>query len=179
MQILRCSLWGLGGKNRPEPPHIFGGNGHLVGLTRTHARSKYGSIVSDLKPLYRDPKVIVVRARWCIRGSGLTKQQAPAGPKRHTAVDSFGLVLWWSQQQVFLNVKRANRFSLSVYQMGQRVPRLYLIGVDRGDSGDRFLKSVMDSLGWIIQVVLPPQQIQGFVLRKKRSVVEQSLSWLN
>jgi transposase len=51
--------------------------------------------------------------------------------------------------------------------------------VDRGDSGDGFLKSVMDSLGWIIQVVLPPQQIQGFVLRKKRSVVEQSFSWLN
>jgi transposase len=51
--------------------------------------------------------------------------------------------------------------------------------VDRGDSGDRFLKSVMDSLEWIIQVVLPPQQIQGFVLRKKRSVVEQSFSGLN
>jgi transposase len=51
--------------------------------------------------------------------------------------------------------------------------------VDRGDSGDRFLQSVMDSLGWIIQVVLPPQKIQGLVLRKKRSVVEQSFSWLN
>jgi transposase len=128
--------------------------------------------------LYRGAKVIVVRAKWFIRGSGLTKQQAP-GAKLHTAVDSFGLVLWWSQQQVFLNVKRANRFSLSVYQMGQRVPRLYLIWVDRADSGDRFLKSVMYSLGWIIQVVLPPQQIQSFVLRKKRSVVEQSFSWLN
>jgi len=109
----------------------------------------------------------------------LTKQQAPAGPKRHTAVDSFGLVLWWSQQQVFLKVKRANRFSHSVYQMGQRVPRLYLLACRSSDSGSRFLQSVMDSLGWIIQVVLPPQQIQGLVLRKKRSVVEQSFSWLN
>ncbi|MEG4628783.1 hypothetical protein QUB56_03870 [Microcoleus sp. AR_TQ3_B6] len=36
-------------------------------------------------------------------------------------------VLSWSQQQVFLNVKRSNRFSLSVYQMGQRVSRLYSI----------------------------------------------------
>ncbi len=90
MQILRCSLWRLGEKNRLEPPHIFGCKGHLVGLTRTHAGSKYGSIVSDLKPLYRGAKVIVVRAKWFIRGSGLTKQQAPAGPKRHTAVDSFG-----------------------------------------------------------------------------------------
>jgi len=73
----------------------------------------------------------------------------------------------------------ANRFSLSVYQRGQRIPRLYSIWVDRGDSGDGFLKSVMDCLGWIIQVVLPPQHIQGLVLRKKRSVVEQSFSWLN
>jgi hypothetical protein len=88
-------------------------------------------------------------------------------------------VLWWSQQQVFLKLKRANRFSLAVYQMGQRVPRLYLLGVDRGDSGSRFLQSVMDSLGWIIQVVKPLQQIQGLVLRKKSSVVEQSFSWLN
>jgi hypothetical protein len=76
-------------------------------------------------------------------------------------------VLWWSQQQVFLNVKRANRFFLSVYQMGQRVSRLYLIGVDRGDSGHQFLKWVMDCLGWMIQVVLRPQQTQGFVLEKK------------
>ncbi len=81
---------GLGEKNRPEPPRIFRLNGHLMGLTRTHARSKYGSIVSDLKPLYPGAKVIVVRARWCIRGWGLTKQQAPASPKRHTAVDRFG-----------------------------------------------------------------------------------------
>jgi hypothetical protein len=88
-------------------------------------------------------------------------------------------VLWWSQQQVFLNVKPANRFSLSVYQMGQRVSRLYLIWLDRGDSGHRFLKSVMDSLGWIIQVVLRQQHTQGLVLLKKRSVVEQTFGWLN
>ncbi len=76
-------------------------------------------------------------------------------------------VLWWSQQQVFLNVKRANRFFLSVYQMGQRVSRLYLIWVDRSDSGHRFLKWVMDCLGWMIQVVLRPQHTQRFVLEKK------------
>ena len=40
--------------------------------------------------MYRGAKVIVVRARWCIKGSGLTKQQPPAGLKRHTAVDRFG-----------------------------------------------------------------------------------------
>jgi transposase len=67
----------------------------------------------------------------------------------------------------------------AVYQMGQRVSRLYLIWVDRGDSGHRFLKWAMDCLGWMIQVVLRPQQTQGFVLLKKRSVVEQTFGWLN
>ena len=105
--------------------------------------------------------------RWFITGSGFTKPSCSKGRKRHTAVDSFGLVLWWSQQQVLLNVKRSNRFSLSVYQMGQRVSRLYLIWIDRGDSSQRFLKWVMDRLGWIIQVVLRLQQTQGFVLLKK------------
>ena len=86
---------------------------------------------------------------------------------------------WWSPEQVFLNMKRANRFSLSVYQMGQRVSRLYLIWVDGGDSDPPFFKSVMDSWGWMIQVVLRPQQTQGFVLLKKRWVVEQTFGLLN
>ena len=129
--------------------------------------------------MYPGAKVIVVRARGFIRGSGLTKQQAPAGPNRDTAVDSFGKRAVVVTAARVPDVKRANRFSLSAYQMGQRIPRLYLIWVDRGDSGDRFLESVMDSLGWIIQAVLPSEQIQGFVLRKKRSVVEQGFSWLN
>ncbi len=76
-------------------------------------------------------------------------------------------------------MKRAKWFSLSVYQMGQRVSRLYSIWVDGGDSGHPFLKSVMDSWGWMIQVVLRPQQTQGFVLLKKRWVVEQTFGWLN
>jgi len=109
----------------------------------------------------------------------LTKQQAPAGPKRHTAVYSFGKRAVVVTAASVPECQASKQFSLSVYQMGQRVPRLYLIWVDRGDSGDRFLKSAIDSLGWIIQAVLPPQQIQGLVLRKKRSVVEQSFSWLN
>jgi transposase len=51
--------------------------------------------------------------------------------------------------------------------------------VDGGDSGHPFLKSVMDSWGWMIQVVLRPQQTQGFFLLKKRWVVEQTFGWLN
>jgi putative transposase len=63
--------------------------------------------------------------------------------------------------------------------MGERVSRLFSIWVDRGDSDYQFLKWVMDCLGWMIQVVLRLQQTQGFVLLKKRSVVEQTFGWLN
>ena len=38
----------------------------------------------------------------------------------------------------------------------------------------------MDCLGWMIQVVLRPQQTQAFVLLKKRSIpIEQTFGWLN
>jgi len=63
--------------------------------------------------------------------------------------------------------------------MGQRVSGLYLfVRVDRGDSGQRFLKSVMDSLGWIIQVVVRSQHPR-LCFTEKRSVVEQTFAWLN
>ncbi|MEG4009445.1 hypothetical protein QUA41_26035 [Microcoleus sp. Pol11C1] len=63
--------------------------------------------------------------------------------------------------------------------MGQRVAWLYLVDVDRGDSGQRFLKSVIDRLGWIIQVVVRSQSTQGWVLVKTKSVVEQTFSLVN
>jgi hypothetical protein len=37
----------------------------------------------------------------------------------------------------------------------------------------------MDSWGWMILVVLRPQHTEGFVLLKKRSVVEQTFGGLN
>jgi putative transposase len=111
---------------------------------------------------------------------GLTKPSCTKGRKRHTAVDTFGLVLGVVLAAASVPEPETSKQVLpAVYQMRQRVSRLYLIGVDRGDSGDRFLKWAMDSLGWMIQVVLRPQQTQGFVLLKKRSVVEQTFGWLN
>jgi transposase len=110
----------------------------------------------------------------------VTKQQAPAGPKRHTAVDSFGkraVVVTASSVPEGQASKQVLSFGLPDGTKGSTA--VFDLLVDRGDSSSRFLQLVMDSLGWIIQVVLPPQQIQGLVLRKKRSVVEQSFSWLN
>jgi putative transposase len=37
----------------------------------------------------------------------------------------------------------------------------------------------MDMFGWVIQVVLRPEQTKGFVVLKKRWVVERTFGWLN
>ena len=49
---------------------------------------------------------------YCNDGSSECRvwQSLHVGRKRYTAVDTFGLVVWWSQQQVFLKVKRAHNF---------------------------------------------------------------------
>jgi len=38
---------------------------------------------------------------------------------------------------------------------------------------------VMDSFRWIVWVVLRPEQTKGFVLLKKRWVVERTFGWWN
>ena len=120
----------------------------------------------------------------CKEGSseGLVWQSlhAPAGPKRHTAVDTFG--------------KRAAVVTAASVPEREARKQVLSFGLPDGTKGftavfDRLsievtaaigiLKSVMNCLGWMIQVVLRPQQTQGFVLLKKRSVVEQTFGWLN
>jgi transposase len=62
--------------------------------------------------------------------------------------------------------------------MGQAVCRLHIIWVDGGFDGEPFMKWTMDFCRRWIQVVLRPEQTQGFTLLKKRWVVERTLGWL-
>jgi transposase len=62
--------------------------------------------------------------------------------------------------------------------MGKAVSRLHTIWVDGGFDGEPFMQWVMDFCRWVVQVVLRPQQTKGFVLLKKRWIVERTLGWL-
>ena len=62
--------------------------------------------------------------------------------------------------------------------MGKAVSRLHTIWVDGGYDGKAFLIWVMDVCRWIVQVVLRPEQTKGFVLLKKRWVIERTFGWL-
>lgn len=59
--------------------------------------------------------------------------------------------------------------------MGKTVARLHTIWVDGGFDGDPDgMQWVITTCRWIVQVVLRPEQTKGFVLLKKRWVVERT-----
>jgi putative transposase len=102
------------------------------------------------------------------------------GRKRFALVDTLGLLI--GVQVVAANVPErlgAKQLLAQVYQERHRVPRLVRIWVDAGFSGSDFLHSIVDLFGWILEVVLRPQDSQGFVLLPKRWVVERTYGWLH
>jgi transposase len=101
------------------------------------------------------------------------------GRKRFMTVDTLGLILRvWVTAANVPEREGAKAVLKQVKQMGKRVSRLHTIWADGGLDGAAFMMWVMDICGWILQVVLRPQQTKGFVLLKKRWVVERTFGWL-
>lgn len=100
------------------------------------------------------------------------------GRKRFMTVETLGLVL-----RVLVTASVPERDGRKqvlsrVKGMGASMERLNLIWADGGFSGPAFMMWVMDTCRWIVEVVLRPQQTKGFVLLKKRWVVERTFGWL-
>lgn len=101
------------------------------------------------------------------------------GRKRFLSVDTLGLVLRVLVTAANVGERTGGKRVLKrVKRMDKAVSRLTTIWVDGGFDGAPFLMWVMDVCRWIVQVVLRPEQTQGFVLLKKRWVVERTLGWL-
>lgn len=97
------------------------------------------------------------------------------GRKRFMTVDTLGLVLRVLVTAASVPEREGGKRVLKrVKQMGNSVSRLHTIWVDGGFDGEPFMMWVMDVCRWIVQVVLRPEQTQGFVLLKKRWVVERT-----
>ena len=58
-------------------------------------------------------------------------------------------------------------------------PRLIRIFADGGFSGEDFMKSIMNLLGLIIEVVLRPKEVKEFQILPKRWLVERTYGWFN
>jgi putative transposase len=101
------------------------------------------------------------------------------GRKRFLTVDTLGLVLRVLVTTASIGEREGGKRALKrVKQMGSSVSRLHTIWVDGGFDGAPFTRWVMDVCRWIVQVVLRPEQTKGFVLLKKRWVVERTFGWI-
>ena len=102
------------------------------------------------------------------------------GRKRFTLVDTLGLLI--AVKVVAASTperEEAKQLLGKVQQERQRLPRLVRIWVDGGFSGKDFLHWVMDTFRLILEVVLRPEGVKGFVLLPKRWMVEHSYGWLH
>jgi transposase len=101
------------------------------------------------------------------------------GRKRFMTVDTLGLVLRVLVTAASVPEREGGKQVLTrVKEMGAAMARLNLIWADGGFDGPTFMMWVMDTCRWIVEVVLRPQQTKGFVLLKKRWVVERTFGWL-
>ncbi|MBD2247483.1 IS5 family transposase [Nostoc sp. FACHB-888] len=101
------------------------------------------------------------------------------GRKRFMTVDTLGLVLRVLVTAASVGEREGGKKVLKrVKQSSNQVSRLTTIWVDGGFNGDPFMQWVMDFCRWIVQVVLRPEQTKGFVLLRKRWVVERTFGWL-
>lgn len=101
------------------------------------------------------------------------------GRKRFMTVDTLGLVLRVFVTAASTGEREGGKQVLQrVQQRGKAVARLHTIWVDGGFDGFPFMQWVISVCCWIVQVVLRPEQTKGFVLLKKRWVVERTFGWL-
>jgi putative transposase len=110
---------------------------------------------------------------------GLDAGNQIKGRKRLMTVDTLGLVLRVFVAAASVGEREGGKPVLKrVNEMGNGVSRLHTVWVDGGFDGAPFMLWVMDRFRWLVQVVLRPEQTKGFVLLKKRWMVERTLGWL-
>jgi putative transposase len=98
------------------------------------------------------------------------------GRKRHVAVDTLGLVLavvvhgcHWQDHDgacfVLMRLRKSFR-------------RLKVVFADAAYTRERLPAWVQETFGWLLQTVLRPAGVKGFVVLPKRWIVERTFAWI-
>ena len=109
---------------------------------------------------------------------GFDKGKHIKGRKRFITVDTLGLVLRVFVTAANVGERSGGQQVLNRVKQSKKISRLTTIWVDAGFDGQPFMQWVMNFCRWIVQVVVRPQESKGFVLLKKRWVVERTFGWL-
>jgi len=134
---------------------------------------------------HRNPSEVIIDSQ-SVKSAAMVSQSVGfdagkkiKGRKRFMTVDTLGLVLRVLVTAANVGEREGGKQVLKrVKQSTEQVSRLTTIWVDGGFDGEPFMQWVMNFCRWIVQVVLRPEQTKGFVLLKKRWVVERTFGWL-
>lgn len=98
------------------------------------------------------------------------------GRKRHTLVDTLGLLL--KAKVLTANIQDRDGAKLLLTEIKEQMPRLQIIWADGGYRGKLILWIAAQCL-WMLEVVKRNDQLKKFVVLPKRWIVERTFSWLN
>ena len=98
------------------------------------------------------------------------------GRKRHLLVDTLGLLL--AVVVLPADVQDRDGAKVLLAQVRRCLPRLELIWADGAYAG-ALVDWVRYRCGWVLQTVLRPVGVKGFVVLPRRWVVERTFAWLN
>jgi putative transposase len=99
-----------------------------------------------------------------------------AGRKRHILVDTIGLLLTAVVHAADVQDRDGARLVLN--RAKAEFPSLQLIWADGGYAG-ALIDWVKTTCGWVLQTVLRPVGVKGFIVLPRRWVVERTFAWLS
>ena len=110
-----------------------------------------------------------------IRGYDAGKKVA--GRKRHLVVDTLGLILAVVVHGA--EVQDQDRARLLLKRMRHGFGRLKVLFADSAYGRSGLPEWVRTTFGWMLQTVLRPVGVSGFVVLPKRWIVERTFAWLS
>lgn len=98
------------------------------------------------------------------------------GRKRHIAVDTLGLLLAVVVHGA--NCQDQNGAEWVMDKLGEQFRRLKVVFGDSAYGRSGLPEWVKETFGWVLQTVLRPVGVKGFVVLPKRWIVERTFAWL-
>lgn len=98
------------------------------------------------------------------------------GRKRHIAVDTLGMILAVVVHSAAIQDQNGAEWVMD--KLGEQFRRLKVIFGDSAYGRSGLPDWVQETFGWILQTVLRPVGVKGFVVLPKRWIVERTFAWL-
>jgi putative transposase len=98
------------------------------------------------------------------------------GRKRHLAVDTLGLLLAVVVHSA--SCQDQDGAKLVMEKLGEQFCRIKVVFGDCAYGRNNLPLWVQQTFGWLLQTVLRPVGVKGFVVLPKRWIVERTIAWL-